>query len=119
VKPARFEAFYILHLLPDINYAFYSHQKADNPGIVSAAALDAGGYVHGIIPRSLIERAAESTLAAAGHPATGSGSGSEGVKSGEGQGSDLLDHDFEGRFTTEVTSGMHEVCLLREKSYRA
>jgi len=63
-------------------------------GMVSAAALEAGGYVHGIIPESLVERASQ----------TGNG-----LKSGEGQGVDILDNDYDGRFTTEVTKGMHEV----------
>lgn len=64
-------------------------------GMVSAAALEAGGYVHGIIPESLVERASQ----------TGNG-----LKSGEGQGVDILDNDYDGRFTTEMTRGMHEVC---------
>ena len=62
--------------------------------MVSAAALEAGGYVHGIIPESLVERASQ----------TGNG-----LKSGEGQGVDILDNDYDGRFTTEITTGMHEV----------
>lgn len=66
-------------------------------GMVSAAALGAGGYVHGIIPESLVERASE----------TGNG-----LKSGEGQGVDILDNDYDGRFTTEITTGMHEVSHL-------
>lgn len=70
-------------------------------GMVSAAALEAGGYVHGIIPESLVERASQ----------TGNG-----LKSGEGQGVDILDNDYDGRFTTEVTQGMHEVCLLLTSS---
>ena len=66
-------------------------------GMVSAAALEAGGYVHGIIPESLVERASQ----------TGNG-----LKSGEGQGVDILDNDYDGRFTTEITRGMHEVCSV-------
>jgi hypothetical protein len=65
--------------------------------MVSAAALEAGGYVHGIIPESLVERASQ----------TGNG-----LKSGEGQGVDILDNDYDGRFTTEMTLGMHEVSPL-------
>jgi predicted Rossmann-fold nucleotide-binding protein len=67
-------------------------------GMVSAAALEAGGYVHGIIPESLVERASQ----------TGNG-----LKSGEGQGVDILDNDYDGRFTTEMTQGMHEVSESR------
>jgi predicted Rossmann-fold nucleotide-binding protein len=74
-------------------------------GIVSSAALEAGGYVHGIIPKSLVERASE----------TG------GAQSQEGQGGDLLDKEkeYEGRFTTEVTGGMHEVSPISRNSMSA
>lgn len=67
-------------------------------GVVSAAALEAGGYVHGILPKALVERASENTSAEGGE-----------VKSQEGAGGDLLDGDQSGRMTLEVTAGMHAV----------
>jgi len=57
--------------------------------------------VHGIIPSSLIDRASEVVL---GPP--------DGVKSSEGQGKEVVEGDYEGRMTTEVTQGMHEVCAF-------
>lgn len=59
--------------------------------------------MHGVIPKSLVERASEQTPAP---------SSSEGVKSQEGQGGDLLEkkeEEYKGRMTTEVTISMHEV----------
>ena len=75
-------------------------ERADlgQSGVVSAATLDAGGYVQGLLPKALVERASEAT------PAPGE------IKSGEGQGGDLITGEHEGRMSMEVTSGMHAVC---------
>jgi len=64
-------------------------------GIVSKAALSAGGYAHGIIPRALV------TVA---NPVQ-----SETLRSIEGAGKELLNEDYEGRLTMEVVMSMHEV----------
>lgn len=65
--------------------------------MVSSATLEAGGYVHGILPKALVERASENTSA----PGE--------VVSQEGVGKDMIDGDFKGRMTGEITNGMHEV----------
>jgi hypothetical protein len=65
--------------------------------VVSAATLEAGGYVHGILPKALMERASEKT-SVNGEPV-----------SSEGVGKDMIEGDFEGRMTGEITIGMHEV----------
>ena len=67
--------------------------------MVSSATLEAGGYVHGILPQALVERASEKTSAPGG------------VVSQEGVGKDLIDGDYEGRMTGEITNGMHEASL--------
>ncbi|WWC69351.1 uncharacterized protein I206_103290 [Kwoniella pini CBS 10737] len=68
-------------------------------GVVSQACLQAGGYVHGIVPQALTERASEHT------PAPGTSSGSQ---SKEGQGEDVLGDGFGGTLTTDVVGSMHE-----------
>jgi hypothetical protein len=75
---------------------------------VSKAALDAGGFVHGIVPRALVERARENV------PAPGSSSSTEisspeDAKSGEGAGKDLLEDNVDGRLTVEIVGTMHDV----------
>ena len=65
--------------------------------MVSSATLEAGGYVHGILPQALVQRASEKTST----PGE--------VVSQEGVGKDLIDGDFDGRMTGEITFGMHEV----------
>lgn len=39
------------------------------------------------------------------------------AESNEGTGQDLLDDDYEGRLTTEITGTMHEVRLNRHYMY--
>jgi len=75
-------------------------------GIVSKAALSAGGYAHGIIPRALVTVANQHT------PKPESVSlpvQSETLRSIEGAGKELLNEDYEGRLTMEVVMSMHEV----------
>lgn len=89
-------------------------------GVVSKSALDAGGHVHGVLPRALITRASERT------PAPGSSSASKSstptpsqpvsgelIRSKEGIGQDLLDDDVDGRLTMQVTESMHAVSIER------
>ncbi|ORY24976.1 hypothetical protein BCR39DRAFT_499646 [Naematelia encephala] len=71
-------------------------------GVVSRAALESGGYVHGILPRSLMQRASEHTSA------PGSNNNNGEVKSGEGTGRDLLEDNYGGKLSTEVVGSMHE-----------
>ena len=70
--------------------------------MVSKAVLEAGGYSHGITPRALMERASERTSVPGGK--------SEG-QSAEGQGNQVLNDDYDGRLTMEVTGSMHDVCI--------
>ncbi|KAL7424079.1 hypothetical protein Q5752_001664 [Cryptotrichosporon argae] len=80
-------------------------------GVVSQATLDAGGHVHGILPRALIERASERASGpdAAVEAIDGDAEIEKGaVQSGEGVGADLLADDFGGRLTMEVVGSMHE-----------
>ncbi|KLT43633.1 hypothetical protein CC85DRAFT_284341 [Cutaneotrichosporon oleaginosum] len=72
-------------------------------GVVSHAALEAGGRVHGVLPRALMARAAESTPIPSrdANPA-------HAAKSAEGLGKDLLADDYDGRLTMEVVGSMHE-----------
>jgi len=82
--------------------------------VVSHAAVQAGGHVHGVIPRALITRASETTAS----PANGDGKASEPVpgeviRSAEGKGKDLLDDDYDGRLSMQVTSSMHDVSRTR------
>ncbi|WVR05150.1 hypothetical protein IAU60_002162 [Kwoniella sp. DSM 27419] len=72
-------------------------------GVVSQAALKAGGLAHGIVPRALTVRASQTTLAP-GIPADPSMD----VQSKEGSGEAILNDDFEGRLTTDVVESMHE-----------
>lgn len=67
---------------------------------MSHSALEAGGHVHGVLPRALMARAAESTPIP---------SRDAGAKSNEGIGKDLLAEDYDGRLTMEVVGSMHEV----------
>lgn len=81
--------------------------------MVSQATLAAGGKAHGIVPKALTVRAAEHTPAPAAS-ASGSTTPASAQKTGvvastEGAGSDLLDDDYDGRFTMEVCGSMHEV----------
>ena len=56
-----------------------------------------------------MERASQATATSAnGSQAGGSAKGDD-VKSKEGKGEDLLEDDYEGRLTMQVTSSMHEV----------
>ncbi|BEI83620.1 hypothetical protein CcaverHIS002_0402240 [Cutaneotrichosporon cavernicola] len=74
-------------------------------GVVSHAALEAGGRVHGVLPRALMARAAESTPVPSrdANPAHAAN-----AKSAEGIGKDLLADNYDGRLTMEVVGGMHE-----------
>ena len=78
-------------------------------GAVSQATLKNGGYAHGVVRRALIQRASEHTRI----PTSASG---QAIKSGEGSGTDILDDDYDGRLTMEVTGSMHEVCSCQGKS---
>ncbi|KAI9638051.1 uncharacterized protein MKK02DRAFT_42433 [Dioszegia hungarica] len=80
-------------------------------GVVSQATLEAGGHVHGIVPRALMTRASERTSAPTVNPVAGSGGASqdkEKVQSAEGAGEDLVDSDYDGRMTLSVVDSMHE-----------
>ncbi|KAK6903051.1 hypothetical protein I203_108312 [Kwoniella mangroviensis CBS 8507] len=82
-------------------------------GVVSQSCLKAGGYVHGIVPRALTERASEH------NPAPGS-EGSESKsdsKSKEGQGDDVLSEsdNYGDKFSTDVVGSMHERKLKMAK----
>lgn len=71
---------------------------------MSKAALEAGGYAHGIVPSALVARASQSTAT------TPSMSGQQmPAESKEGTGQDLLADNYDGRLTTEITGTMHEV----------
>ncbi|RXK38603.1 TIGR00730 family protein [Tremella mesenterica] len=72
-------------------------------GVVSKACLEAGGYVHGVLPRALVKRAAEYTPAP-----SSSGASTNQVKSEEGTGKEILTEDYGGRFTNQVTGTMHD-----------
>lgn len=81
-------------------------------GVVSQAALQAGGYVHGIVPRALITRASERTSAPTvdlPNPKSTEGQSAKQVKSAEGAGEDLVDDDYDGRLTMSITESMHDV----------
>lgn len=91
-----------------------SESRADDLGVVSQATLEAGGHVHGIVPRALMTRASERTSAPTVNPVAGSGGASqdkEKVQSAEGAGEDLVDSDYDGRMTLSVVDSMHEVSL--------
>ncbi|WVF72080.1 hypothetical protein IAT40_006892 [Kwoniella sp. CBS 6097] len=83
-------------------------------GVVSQACLQAGGYVHGIIPRALTERASENTPAPGGNAASSSSGSSTtnatnaNAASQEGTGETILTDESEGRFTTDIVGSMHE-----------
>ncbi|WVQ78377.1 hypothetical protein IAT38_000463 [Cryptococcus sp. DSM 104549] len=79
-------------------------------GVVSNSTLQAGGYVHGIVPRALVERAAEHTPA----PGTAAAAPGKGV-SGEGTGAEVLQAEEGGRMTMEVCGSMHERKLRMAK----
>ena len=92
---------------------------AESPGVVSHAALKAGGHVHGVLPRALVSRASEHTPS----PGPSSGSGKlngagasqpesgQIIRSQEGIGKDLLEDDVDGRLTMQLTGSMHEVSV--------
>nr|XP_018263733.1 lysine decarboxylase [Kwoniella dejecticola CBS 10117]OBR85891.1 lysine decarboxylase [Kwoniella dejecticola CBS 10117] len=79
-------------------------------GVVSQSCLQAGGYVHGIVPHALTERASEHTPAP-GAVASSSSSSSLPTsisQSKEGQGEDVLVDNSNGSLTTDVVGSMHE-----------
>ncbi|WVW82973.1 hypothetical protein I302_104989 [Kwoniella bestiolae CBS 10118] len=78
-------------------------------GVVSQSCLKAGGYVHGIVPAALTERASEHT------PAPGTPAPSSSGKSKEGQGEDVLSEEQGEKFTTDVVGSMHERKLKMAK----
>lgn len=69
--------------------------------MVSNATSEAGGYVHGVLPRALLD----SQMSAQGS------SSSKVAQSGEGVGEDVLVDNHGGRVTMEIVEGMHEVGL--------
>jgi hypothetical protein len=85
-------------------------------GIVSKSALDSGGYVHGIVPTALVERASQNGSEASASKTSGPVPGDT-LKSGEGSGTDLLEDDVDGRLTVEVVGTMHEVCRSSQRVY--
>lgn len=82
-------------------------------GVVSKAVLEAGGYAHGITPRALMQRASERTAT----PGSAPNGDAKDVKSKEGQGDDLLDEEYGGRLTMEVTGSMHDASDLSSNCY--
>ncbi|WWC89939.1 uncharacterized protein L201_004868 [Kwoniella dendrophila CBS 6074] len=83
-------------------------------GVVSQACLKAGGYVHGIVPSALTERASEHTPAPS-TPAGESSTSSSRNQSKEGQGEDMLADGYDEKFTTDVVGSMHERKLKMAK----
>ncbi|WVQ98850.1 hypothetical protein IAU59_005981 [Kwoniella sp. CBS 9459] len=81
-------------------------------GVVSQACLQSGGYVHGIIPRALTERASEHTPAPGMNAGPSSSSGTPSANangaSQEGTGETILTHESNGRFTEDIVGSMHE-----------
>ncbi|WWD16023.1 hypothetical protein CI109_100448 [Kwoniella shandongensis] len=76
-------------------------------GVVSQAALAAGGYVRGIVPHALTGRAAEQIPTPEG--STPVPVSAAALKSQEGKGEEVVkDDEGEGRMTTEVVDSMHE-----------
>ncbi|GMK58875.1 hypothetical protein CspeluHIS016_0603170 [Cutaneotrichosporon spelunceum] len=85
--------------------AVYGGGRRGLMGVVSHAVLEAGGHVHGILPRALMSRAAETTPVPSrdANPAHAAN-----AVSAEGIGKDLLADNYGGRLTMEVVGGMHE-----------
>lgn len=77
------------------------------PGVISQSTLQAGGYVHGVLPKALVTRASEFTE----RPHSSAAPTPPPVASAEGKGADLLADDFGGRLSMEVVGSMHEVSL--------
>ncbi|WVQ71796.1 hypothetical protein IAR50_001338 [Cryptococcus sp. DSM 104548] len=68
-------------------------------GVVSQSALSAGGYVHGIVPNALVQRAAESADAPSAEAS---------AQSKEGSGEEIVKDDNQERLTTQIVRTMHE-----------
>ncbi|OCF41437.1 TIGR00730 family protein [Kwoniella heveanensis CBS 569] len=80
-------------------------------GVVSQASLQSGGYVHGIIPRALTERASEHTPAPGTNGESSLSRASDVNGNGasqEGTGETILTDESGGRFTTDIVGSMHE-----------
>lgn len=74
--------------------------------MVSEAALDAGGYVHGIIPNAMLASSAGIYESGSQSP-----SGEEQKEKGmRGAGTLVVHDDVRERLTMEIVGTMHEVC---------
>ncbi|EKD01354.1 hypothetical protein A1Q2_04342 [Trichosporon asahii var. asahii CBS 8904] len=73
-------------------------------GVVSSSALEAGGRVHGILPRALMARVSEHTPTPSRDPS----SQPQPAVSAEGVGKDLLADTHGGLLSMEVVGSMHE-----------
>ncbi|OXG21545.1 lysine decarboxylase [Cryptococcus neoformans Tu401-1] len=78
-------------------------------GVVSQSTLSANGYVHGIVPRALVEPASEPT------PAPWSTTNGDSARSKEGTGKDVVEGDNQDKLTVEVVGSMHERKLAMAK----
>lgn len=72
--------------------------------MVSKSTLQAGGYVHGIIPKALVSSSNDDE-----DPGESSKQSGEILRSSEGVGKELLDDDVDGRLTLQIVRSMHEV----------
>ncbi|ADV19499.1 conserved hypothetical protein [Cryptococcus gattii WM276] len=78
-------------------------------GVVSQSTLSANGYVHGIVPRALVEPASEPT------PTPWSTTNGDPARSKEGTGKDVVEDDKQDRLTVQVVGSMHERKLAMAK----
>ncbi|WVN86766.1 uncharacterized protein L203_101938 [Cryptococcus depauperatus CBS 7841] len=76
-------------------------------GIVSQAALSANGYVHGIVPKALVEHTPKAAPATVTNSSDGPVTGAV-AKSKEGMGQDILDDVNQEKMTVQVVNTMHE-----------